>query len=172
MTELGERAVGDGEIGGVVHRRAVGGVGERVRAERRRKGHRGRVGFDEEPVDGKRGEDGALPGGALGEEGAVEGEIGAEVGEFARELERAAVGVEEEAARGAAGAELGDERAPRVEAMDRDGEVARGGEVELPAEGGELFVEGGAAEAMQARVVGAGAMKDPGVEADLAEEGR
>lgn len=172
VAEGGEAGVGGGKIGGVVHALTVGGVGEHVGLEWRRKRHRGRIGFDEEAVGGERGEDGAFFRGAVGEEAPVEGKISTEGGEFAGELKRTVVGVQEKAAGGAAEAEFGSEWTPGVEAMEGGGKIAGGGEIELPAEGGELFVERRATEAGEARIVGARAVKDPRVEADFAEGGR
>src|SRR5437016_9332050 len=92
------------------------------------------------------------------EKAAVEGKIGAEVGEPFRHFGGAAVGVEEEAAGGALhAAEQIVEETEGVEAVDRSGQVAFGGEGELPKKNLRLLLDRCAAEAGEARVVGAGA---------------
>ena len=186
VAEAGEAGVDGAEVGGMVDRVAVGEAGECVRAVRGGRRHRGGVGFDEEAVEGERAEDVEAPRRARGnvihymtlcgeggrKEVAVEGEIGAEVGEVSREFGGAGVGVEEEAARGELGVteDIG-EGAPGIDAVDRDGQVALGGEGKLPDERVALFVEWRATKAGEAGIVGTGAFEHPAIEADFADEG-
>ena len=69
------------------------------------------------------------------------------------------------------GAERIVERAKRVEAVDRGGEVAFAGERELPEENLHLLLDWGAVQADEVRVIGLGAIEHPAVEADLADAG-
>lgn len=148
VAKCGEAGVNGGEVGGVIDGIAIGEAGEFVSAMRGGKRHRRGVGFHEEAIEGEGAEDVAFGRLAVAEEVAVEGKIGAEGGEVAGEFDGAAVGVEEEAARGErVGTEDVGEGAPRVDAVNRDRKVAFGGEAKLPDEGFELFVERGAAEA-------------------------
>lgn len=136
----------------------------------RRRGRGGGVGFEEEAVQGDLAKDFAATGVAGTEEGAVEREIRAEAEELREHFRRAAVGVEEEAALGEGrGFEDVQERAEGVEAVDAGGEIAFGGEGELRAEDFDLCGERGAAESGEARVVGAGAVEYPAVEADFSD---
>ena len=169
MAELGEGGVGCSEVGGVVERRLTG---ERVGRVGGRREHSGGVGFDEEAVEGNVLVEFAQTAVAGSEVGGVEGKIGAEGGEGRDQFVGAAVGVEEKtAAEEGDGSERFQEQAEGVDAVDRDGAVERGGEVELGLEDGELFVEGRAAEAGKAGIVGAGAVYHPAVEADLTDGG-
>lgn len=107
-----------------------------------------------------------------GEEGGVEGEIGAEFGEGGDHFGGAAVGVEQETTRGTGGgAERVVEEAEGVEAVDGDREIAFGGEGKLEEEDFELLLDRRAAEASEARFVGARTIEHPAVEADFADEG-
>ena len=109
---------------------------------------------------------------AWGQKAAVEGKIGSEGGELAGHFGRAAVGVQEETARRPRGpAQCLGERAPGFEAVNRDRQVAFGGEAQLPDECLSLLIERRTAESGQPRIVGAGAIKDPAIEADFADRG-
>ena len=103
---------------------------------------------------------------------AVEGKIRAALGEGRDKFDGAAVGVEEEAALGDvyAGDDLG-EGAPRLKAVDGDGAVFGAGEGELLEKNFALLGERGAALSGEARVVGAGAVENPAVDAELADGG-
>jgi hypothetical protein len=131
-------------------------VGERVQVFFRRGGEIGGVGFDEETVGGEGAEDFALGGFSVVEKGGGEGEVGAARNEALDHFGGAAVGVEEEAAFGQGVlAEDFPESAPGAEAMDGGGEIALGGDGELPGEAGDL--------------VGEIVAFDPAVEADFAD---
>lgn len=172
VAEPGEAGVDGGKVGGMVDGVAVGETRKFVGAVRGGEGHRGGVGLDEKAVERERAKDVAFGGLAIAEKVAVEGEISAEGDEIAGEFGGAAVGVEEETAtRKRSGTEDLGEGAPGVEAVDRGGKIALGGEAELPGEGVALLVERSAAETGEAGIVGAGAIEDPAVETDLADEG-
>lgn len=172
VAELGEAGVDGGKVGGVVDGVAVGETRKFVGAVRGGEGHRGGVGLDEKAVERERAKDVAFGGLAVAEKVAVEGKVGAERSEIAGEFGGAAVGVKEEpAGRKRSGTKDVGEGAPGVEAVDRDGEIALGGEVELPGEGVALLVERRPAETGEAGIVGAGAIEDPAVETDFADEG-
>ncbi len=134
--------------------------------------HRGGVGFHKQAVEGD-GFESLLVFRVLGiEEGAVEGKPSAAFGEGGNEFGGAAVGVEEETSFGDvyAGDDFG-ERAPRLEAVDGDGAVFGAGEGELFEENFALLGERCAALAGESRVIGAGAVENPPVDADLADGG-
>ncbi len=134
--------------------------------------HRGGVGLDEETGERDVFEKLAEPGMARGEVGGVEGKIGAEGGKRGDEFDRAAVGVKQETARGKRdGAECFEEKAEGIDAVNRGGSIQGDGEVELGFEGGDLLVERSPAETGEARVIGAGTVKHPAVEADFADRG-
>ncbi len=173
VTEGSKGGVGGGEIGRVVERR-LGGEGAGSVFGRRE--HRGGVGFHEETIERNFLVELAEAGVARGEVGGVEGEVGAEGGERRDHFSGATVGVKQEAARGEAtrgmdGLERLEEQAEGVDAVDRGGAVECDGESKLGFEDRELFVEWGAAEAGEARIVGAGAVEHPAVEADFTHGG-
>lgn len=172
-TPCGERGVSGGEVGGMICPRA-GGSGEgREFFESGRKPHRGRVGFDEQAVGRDDGIDGFQARFARIEKGAVEGKIGAEIGEGFYHLDGAAVGVQEETAGWPRrGAQQVVEKAEGVEAMEGRGAVLCGGALELPDEDFGLLLEGSAAKAGEARVVGPGAIEHPAIETELADASR
>jgi len=164
-----ECGVGSGEIRGMIEG-GVGGEGERRVGVWRE--HRGGVGLDEETGERDASEKFAEPGMARGEVGGVEGKIGAEGGERGDELDGAAVGVKQETARGERDrVERFKEKAEGIDAVNRGGSIQGDGEVDLGFEGGDLLVKRSPAEAGEARVIGAGAVEHPAVEADFADRG-
>lgn len=134
--------------------------------------HRGGVGLDEETGERDVFEKLAEPGMARGEVGGVEGKIGAEGGERGDEFDGAAVGVKQETTRGKRdGAQRFKQKAEGIDAVNRGGSIQGDGEVELCLESGDLLVKRSPAETGEARVIGAGAVKHPTVEADFADRG-
>ena len=167
--EVGEGGVGGGEVGGVVKR---GRDGDCMGCVRGWGEHRGGVGLDEEAVERDFSEEFAETGVARGEVGGVEGKIGAEGGERGDEFDGAAVGVKQETTRGERdGAERFEQKAEGIDAVNGGGAIQGDGEVELGFEDRELFVERCTPEAGEARVIGAGTVKHPAVEADFADRG-
>jgi len=164
-----ECGVGSGEIRGMIEG-GVGGEGERRVGVWRE--HRGGVGLDEETGERDASEKFAEPGMARGEVGGVEGKIGAEGGERGDELDGAAVGVKQETARGERDrVERFKEKAEGIDAVNRGGSIQGDGEIKLCLESGDLLVKRSPAEAGEARVIGAGAVEHPAVEADFADRG-
>ncbi len=148
----------------------VGGEGERRVGVWRE--HRGGVGLDEKTGERDVSEKLAEPGMAWGEVGGVEGKIGAEGGERGDEFDGAAVGVKQETTRGERDrVERFKQEAEGIDAVNRGGSIQGDGEVDLGFEGGDLLVKRSPAEAGEARVIGAGAVEHPAVEADFADRG-
>ena len=167
--EVGEGGVGGGEVGGVVKRGRDGDCMGCVGGWRE---HRGGVGLDEEAVERDFSEEFAETGVARGEVGGVEGKIGAEGGERGDEFDGAAVGVKQETTRGKRdGAQRFKQKAEGIDAVNGGGAIQGDGEVELGFEDRELFVERCTPETGEARVIGAGTVKHPAVEADFADRG-
>lgn len=109
---------------------------------------------------------------ARGEVGGVEGKTGAEGGERGDEFDGAAVGVKQETTRGKRdGVERFKKEAEGIDAVNRGGSIQGDGEIELCLENGDLFVKRSTAEAGEARVIRAGTVKHPAVEADFADRG-
>jgi hypothetical protein len=99
-------------------------------------------------------------------------EIGAEIGEAFRHLGGAAVRVEQKSTGGKPGmSQCVKQRTEGIEAMNRGGEAARGGELELPVEDLHLLCERRPAQTGQPRVVRPRAVEDPAIESDLADAG-
>lgn len=148
----------------------VGGEGERRVGVWRE--HRGGVGLDEETGERDVSEKLAEPGMAWGEVGGVEGKIGAEGGERGDEFDGAAVGVKQETTRGERDrVERFKQEAEGIDAVNRGGSIQGDGEVELCLESGDLLVKRSPAKTGEARVIGAGAVEHPAVEADFADRG-
>ena len=134
--------------------------------------HGGGVGLAEQAVERNEFEGGLAGGLARIEKGGVEGEVGTECDELGDEFGGAAVGMEEKAAgRARVSAQEREEFAESLEAVDGGGAVERGGEGELGQEGRDLVGHGRPGDAGQARIVGAGGVEQPTVEADLADGG-
>ncbi len=142
-------------------------------APQRGEGHGGGIGFDQEAVGRNVAESIQLAGTACVEEVTVEGEVGAEIGEGFDEFGRAAVSMEKKAARRQRrrGTKRVVKGTPGAEAVDRGGTNMRGGEGELGAKDIALFLQGSAAQTNEARIVWAGAVSHPAIEADLADGG-
>jgi len=62
-------------------------------------------------------------------------------------------------------------RAPCIEAVNRDGQIACGGQRELSGENVQLFFQRRAAEICKTRIVGRGAIEYPAIETDLTDDG-
>lgn len=164
-----ECGVGSGEIRGMIEG-GVGGEGERRVGVWRE--HRGGVGLDKETGERDVSEKLAEPGMAWGEVGGVEGKIGAEGGERGDEFDGATVGVKQETTRGERDrVERFKQEAEGIDAVNRGRSIQGDGEIKLCLENGDLLVKRSTAEARKARVIGAGTVKQPAVEADFADRG-
>src|SRR5690606_34482943 len=132
--------------------------------------HRGRVRLDEQPVWRHGLECLALPRLAWIEESGSEGKIRSELHEARHELGRAAVGVQQESSRRTRHVfERVDQRSPCAQAVHRDGAILLGAPRELPAKRLQLFFERSNGRVSKPRIIRAGLVEDPPVDADLTD---